>query len=94
MEVSDEQVDEVEEFVYLGALLDKEGGATKVIQQRLHKARQAFYRLQRIWDTGKIDRKTKVQLFKTIGRSVLICNCETWKERNWMLFLLASPRDY
>ena len=26
---NDEQVDDVEEFSYLGALLDKEGGATK-----------------------------------------------------------------
>ena len=33
-EVSDDQVDEVEEFGYLVALLDKEGGATKDIQQR------------------------------------------------------------
>ena len=37
MKVNDEQVDDVEEFLYLGALLDKEGGATKDIQQRLIK---------------------------------------------------------
>ena len=35
MKVNDEQVDDVEEFLYLGALLDKEDGATKDIQQRL-----------------------------------------------------------
>ena len=38
MKVNDEQVDDVEEFLYLGALLDKEGGATKDILQRLSKA--------------------------------------------------------
>ena len=50
IKVDEEQVDDVEEFLYLGALLDKEGGATKDIQQRLGKARQTFYRLRRIWD--------------------------------------------
>ena len=54
----------MEEFVYLSALLDKEGGTTKDTQHRLSKARQAFYRMQRIWDTSEIGRKTKVQLFK------------------------------
>ena len=32
IEVNGEQVDDVEEFVYLGALLDKEGGVTRDIQ--------------------------------------------------------------
>ena len=66
IKVNDEQVDDVEEFLYLGALLNKEGGATKDIQQRLStccKARQTFYRLRRIWDCSEISRKTKVQLF-------------------------------
>ena len=34
IKVNDEQVDDVKEFLCLGALLDKEGGATKVTQQR------------------------------------------------------------
>ena len=79
IKANDEQVDEVEEFLYLGALLDKEGGATKDIQQRLSKARQTFYRLRRIWDCNEISRKTKVQLFKTIARAVLMYGCEAWK---------------
>ena len=79
IKVNDEQVDDVEEFLYLGALLDKEGGATKDIQQRLSKARQTFYRLRRIWNSSEISRKTKIQLFKTIVRAVLMYGCEAWK---------------
>jgi len=60
IKVNDKQVDDVEEFLYLGALLHKEGGATKDIQQRLSKARQTFYRLRKIWDSSEISRKTKV----------------------------------
>ena len=79
IKVNDEQVDDVEEFLYLGALLDKEGGATKDIQQRLSKAEQTFYRLRRIWNSSEIRRKTKIQLFKTIVRAVLMYGCEAWK---------------
>ena len=78
IEINGEQVDEVEEFVYLGALMNKEGGATKDIQHRLSKARQISYRMRKIWGTFEIGRKTKVQLFKTIVRSVLMYGCETW----------------
>jgi len=79
IEINAEQVEEVEEFVYLGALLDKEGGTTKDIQHRLSKARQAFYRMRRMWDTSEIGRKTKVKLFKAIVRSVLMYGCEARK---------------
>ena len=74
-----------EEFVYLqvGVLMDKEGGTTKDIQHRLSKAKQTFYRTRKIWGTSEIareiGRKTKVQLFKTIVRSVLMYGCEAWK---------------
>ena len=60
IKVNDKQVDDVEEFLYLGALLHKEGRATKDIQQRLSKARQTFYWLRKIWDSSEISRKTKV----------------------------------
>ena len=73
------------EFVYLGALMDKEGGTTKDIQHRLSKARQTFYSMRKIWSTSEIGRKMKVQLFKTIVRSVLMYGCETWKLETWRL---------
>lgn len=78
IEVNGDLVDEVEEFLYLGALLDKEGGATKEIQQRLSKGRQAFYRLQRFWVTKEIGGKKEIQLFINV-RSVLMYGCKAWK---------------
>ena len=79
IKVNDEQVDDVEEFLYLDALLDKEGGATKDIQQKLSKARQTFYRLRRIWNSSEISRKTKIQLFTKLG------NLRKQKQRSWTL---------
>ena len=47
--VNDEEVEDVEEFVYLGAIVDKEGGGSKDIRTRLQKARGAFQRLWKVW---------------------------------------------
>ena len=68
--------------MYLGALLDKEGGVTKDIQHRLSKARQAFYRLRRIWG-NLLERLAGRQKFnfseQFIVRSVLMYGCEALK---------------
>ena len=40
--VDGEEVDNVEEFTSLGAILDKEGGGSKDIMHHLQKARGAF----------------------------------------------------
>ena len=46
-----EEVEDVEEFVYLGTTVTKEGGGTEDIKKRLSKARGAFFNLKKIWNT-------------------------------------------
>ena len=54
IEVNGEEVDDVEEFIYLGAIVDKEGGGSKDIMHRLQKAPGAFQRLRRVWAAREI----------------------------------------
>lgn len=77
--VNGEEVEDVEEFVYLGATVNKEGGGSRDITNRLQKARGAFQRLGKVWATRGIGRRTKIRLFKTLVRPVLLYGCETWK---------------
>ena len=58
--VNGEEVQDVEEFAYLGAIVDKEGGGNKDIRNRLQKARDAFQRLWKVWAARGIGRRTKV----------------------------------
>ena len=60
-------------------MVDKEGGGDRDIKNRLQKARGAFHRLARVWNTRGIGRKTKIHLFKTLERPVLLYGYETWK---------------
>ena len=46
---------------------------------RLQKARRAFQRLGKVWAVRGIGRRTKIRLFKTLIRPVLLYGCETWK---------------
>ena len=77
--VDGEEVDDVEEFTYRGAILDKEGGGSKDIMHRLQKVPGAFQRLGRIWAAKEIGRRTKIRLFKTLAQLVLLYGCKTCK---------------
>ena len=74
-----EEVEDVEEFAYLGTTVTKEGGGTEDIKKRLSKARGAFFNLKKIWNTRSIGWNTKIKLFKTLVRPVLLYGCEAWK---------------
>ncbi|PIK43013.1 hypothetical protein BSL78_20130 [Apostichopus japonicus] len=79
LKINNIEVEDVEEFIYLGAKVSKDGGGTEDIKNRLGKARGAFRNLRRIWTNGAIGRKTKLTLFKTLVRSVLLYGSEAWK---------------
>ena len=63
--VNGRKVEDVEEFPYQGAKVDKVGGGSKGIMNRLQKARRAFQRLGKVWAARVIGRRTKIRLFKT-----------------------------
>ena len=46
--VTGEEVEDVKEFVYLKAIVDKEGGGSKDIRNRLQRAQGAFQRLWKV----------------------------------------------
>ena len=60
-----EKVEDVEEFAYLGAIADKEGGGSKDIGNRLQKAGGSIQRLWKVWAARGIGRITKICLFST-----------------------------
>ena len=50
------------------------------IKARPGKARGAFVKLNRgVWISSSVSRKTKIRLYKTLVKSVLVYGCKTWK---------------
>ena len=72
-------LEDVEEFTYLGSTVDNTGGTDKDVKARIGKARTAFTLLGKIWKARNIAEKTKLRIFNTNVKSVLLYGAETWK---------------
>ena len=77
--VNGEEVKDVEEFAYLGAIVEKKGGGSEDIRNRMQKARGAFQRLWKEWVARGIGKRAIICLFKTLVRPETLHGCETWK---------------
>ena len=74
-----QNIEEVEEFTYLGSMMTADGSCEREIHARLSKAGQAFATLRNMWKSVKICHKTKIRLFKSNVLSILLYGSESWK---------------
>ena len=72
-------LDSVEDFIYLGSLISKDNGAKKDTQSRLGKSRGAFARLQPIWKSKQYSLRTKLRVYNSNVKSVLLYGSECWR---------------
>ena len=79
IKLEEQVLEEVEAFTYLGSVVDKQGGTDADVRARIGKARAVFVQLKNIWSSKELSLKTKVQLFNTNLKSVLLYGSETWR---------------
>ena len=72
-----EQLEEVQNFKYLGATLSKDGTSTAEIRSRIAIATATMVKLSALW-RSKISFHTKHRLFKSLVLSTLLYGCEAW----------------
>lgn len=72
-------IEDVTQFIYLGSVISKDGGADADVTSRINKARHAYAALGRVWRSSQISKKQKLRIFNTSVKSVLLYGCETWK---------------
>ena len=73
------ELGEVESFTYLGSVMDKSGGTDADVKARIGKARSAYNMLKKVWNSREISMSTKVCLFNSNVKSVLLYKAETWR---------------
>ena len=73
------ELGEVESFTCLGSIMNKSGRADADVKTRIGKARSAYNMQKKIWNSRKIGTSTKVRLFKSNVKSVLLYGVETWR---------------
>lgn len=76
--IGTEDIELVENFTYLGSVITPDGGAKEDILARINKAKGAFAQLHNIWNSSILSLNTKIKIFNSNVKSVLLYGCETW----------------
>jgi hypothetical protein len=72
-------VERVDRFMYLGSVVTKNGGIEEDVLNWISRANTAFVQLYSIWKNKQITQRTKLRIFETNVKAVLLYGCETWK---------------
>ncbi|XP_078617289.1 uncharacterized protein LOC144885281 [Branchiostoma floridae x Branchiostoma japonicum] len=72
------ELETVKEFTYLGSVISSDGGATKDVEARIGKGNAAFVQLRPVWRARNISLRTKLRIFESNFKSILLYGCETW----------------
>ena len=79
LRIDGQELEDVDQFTYLGSKVTKEGGASEDIKSRLQKARSAFLSLNQVWKSSLYSVKTKLKIYNSNVKSVLMYGSECWK---------------
>ena len=79
MRLENEPIEEVDSFTYLGSVVDKNGGTDADVRAQIGKARASFLQLKTVWKSNKLRTKTKIRIFNSNVKSVLLYGAETWR---------------
>ncbi|CAH2293018.1 Hypothetical predicted protein [Pelobates cultripes] len=71
-------LEEVQLFTYLGGIIDQQGGTDADVKARIGKERVAFMQLKNIWACRELTLTTKIRLFNSNVKSVLLYYADTW----------------
>jgi len=74
-----ETIERVTQFVYLGSVIDNTAGMEADTTARVRKAQIAFSAVNKIWHSTAYSTQTKLHIFITNVKTVLLYGCKTWK---------------
>ncbi|VDP48333.1 unnamed protein product [Schistosoma margrebowiei] len=77
--IGGENLGNVETFTYLGSIIDEQGGSDADVKARIGKARAAYLQLSNIWNSKQLSTNTKIRIFNTNVKTVLLYEAETWR---------------
>ncbi|XP_039278913.1 uncharacterized protein LOC120350317 [Nilaparvata lugens] len=77
-EINGRRIERMDSFVYLASMVNPEGGAEDDVKTCIRKANGVFSQLYTVWRNNKISKQTKLQIFNSNVKSVLLYGCETW----------------
>ncbi|VDP80647.1 unnamed protein product [Schistosoma mattheei] len=77
--IDGEDVEDVKTFTYVGSIIDEHGGSDADVKARIGKARAAYLQLKNISNLKQLSTNTKVGIFNTNVKTILLYVAETWR---------------
>ena len=78
LEIADEPVEQVSNFIYLGVTISGDGKIDRDLDVRIQRANGAFHQLWKIWNSRTIKTPTKIRIYKAAVISILLYGSEVW----------------
>ncbi|VDO64723.1 unnamed protein product [Schistosoma margrebowiei] len=72
-------LEDVKTFTYLGSIIDEHGESDADVKSQIGKVRAAYLQLKKICSSKQLSTNTKVRIFNTNVKTVLLYGAETWK---------------
>jgi hypothetical protein len=72
-------LEDVQDFTYLGSKVNRTGGTSEDISSRLQKARSSFIAVQQVWKSSIYSNNTKLRIYRSNVIPVLLYGSECWK---------------
>ncbi|VDP62458.1 unnamed protein product [Schistosoma mattheei] len=72
-----EALEDVKPFTYLSSIIDEHSGCDADVKVRIAKRRAAYLQLKNIWNSKQLSTNTKVRIFDTNVKTVLLYEAET-----------------
>jgi urease beta subunit len=72
------EIQNVDSFIYLGSVINVHGGTEEDVINRISKARVTFSMLKKVWRSKEIRLTTKLKIFNSNVKSILLYGAETW----------------
>jgi hypothetical protein len=79
LSIGGKEIEQVDSFTYLGSIVTSDAGSEEDVRMWIRKANGAFIQLYPIWKSKIISKKTKICVFNTNVKAVLLYACETRK---------------
>lgn len=78
LEIDNMKFEVVDHFTYLGVLVTNTNDNSLEIKRRITSAQRSFYALKNQFTSRSISQNTKLKMYKTLIRPVLLYGCESW----------------
>ena len=76
--ISNMNIEVVDKFKYLGMMITTDGNMKEEIDARIGAASRCYFSLLDLFKKRSISEKTKLRVYNTIIRPILLYGCETW----------------